>query len=291
MIQHGAFADFGGYENEVTPDKVFRYEEMAERNLSYVTFSNNWGEGIYFPYAKAIRMSRRGILPLIRMMPRTDFSTGRPDRNYSLQSIANGVHDKALKEWGEDCETFGQKVLIDFACEMNGTWFPWSFEPPKLYVDAFRRIHGIIKKEAPRAQFVWHINYDRSFENIKRYFPGNDYIDYVGASIYGNYYPRSKPDSYRVLAERTYGHLDALSPKPPIVSETGVTEGATPDDKPRWITDFFDYVVKNRSFAMVSWWHSSFRIGGQNEDTNYRIDSTPESLAAYRAGVRKPEIA
>lgn len=289
-IDHGAFANFGGFENDVSPDKIYRFERMAERKMRVATFSNNWGEGIIFPYAKAVRLNSRGITPLIRMMPRTDFKADKPDPNYSLDSILYGAHDRLLQEWARDCQTFGHRVIVDFACEANGTWFPWSKETPKLYVDAFRRIYTIIKAIAPKTEFVWHVNHDPVFENVKKYFPGNEFIDYVGASIYGNYYPRSKPTPYKRMAEITYGHLDILSPAPRIVSETGVTEGTTPEDKPQWISDFFDYIVKSKKYSIVSWWHSSFRVGGQKEDTNYRIDSTPASLEAYRAAASSPEI-
>lgn len=283
---HGAFANFEGSENVVNEDKIWEYEQLAQRKLSLATFSANWFKQIQFPMAKAIRLKKAGITPVIRIMPRSDFTEGRPDPVYSMQKIATGVFDNQLIEWARDCALFNSEVIVDFAVEANGTWFPWSSEDPKHYISAFRRVQTIIKSIASKTEYIWHVNADESRDNLARYYPGHDFVDYVGASIYGNWKPNEKPKDFAGVAKVTFGHLEHITPKPKAISEIGVTE-AGEGVKAKWIADAFDYITNNGSFAFVSWWHSRFK-SKDNDYVNYRVDSTPEALAAYRKAVRNP---
>lgn len=285
MTLHGAFANFEGTENVVNAAKIYEYEKLANRNLSIATFSQNWFEGIKFPLALAIRLKKIGVVPLIRIMPRSDFTEGRPDPKFSLKKIASGEFDDELATWGRDCHLFGSRVLVDFACEANGAWFPWSFEDAELYVQAFRKVQSSIKAWAPKTEFVWHVNYDRSREALAKYFPGDSYIDFAGASIYGNHGPHDTVTSFPEIADYTFDNLDSITSKPKVVSELGVTE-TKPGNKAKWITEAFDYIANRNRFAFVSWWHSEFSLDDSKETVNYRIDSSVEALEAYRQSVK-----
>lgn len=289
MTLHGAFANFEGTENVVNEDKIYSFERLAQKNLALATFSNNWFDGIRFPLARCIRLRKTGITPLVRIMPRSDFKGDKPDPKFSLQAIASGTFDRDLERWAQDCALLNGRVLIDFACEVNGHWFPWSKEDPTMYVKAHRRIYAAIKSIAPLAEFVWHVNHDEKRTNLAKYFPGSDYVDMIGASIYGNHKPREKPRQFAELAKVTFDNLELISAKPKCISEIGVTE-SEPGEKAQWIQSAFEYIEAQKTFQFVSWWHSSFTIKDAKEPVNYRIDSTPEALAAYREAVNSPNI-
>lgn len=289
MTLHGAFADFEGTENVVNEDKVYAYEKLAKKKLSMATFSNNWFDGVRFPLSHALRLKNAGITPLVRIMPRSNFKYDRPDPNFSLAAIASGYFDRELNEWARDCALLGSKVLIDFACEMNGKWFPWSKEDPKLYIKAYRRVYTIVHAIAPETEFVWHVNYDKSHANLAKYYPGNDFIDYVGASIYGNHKPNEKPTPFSEIARYTFDNLDLISAKPKAISEIGVTE-SKPGVKAKWIEDGFADITATKRYAFVSWWHSKFTMDEKEGPINYRVDSSPESLAAYQKAISSPNF-
>lgn len=287
MTLHGAFADFEGNENVVNEDKIYSFEQLGKKKLSLATFSDNWFQGIRFPHAHATRMKNAGIIPVVRIMPRSNFGKGKPDPNFSLAAIASGKFDSELNQWATDCALFNNRVIVDFACEVNGTWFPWSKEDPRLYIKAFRKVYSIINAVAPQAEFVWHVNYDEEYQNVVKYFPGNDYVDYIGASIYGNYVPKQEPIPFAKLATMIFDILDLISAKPKAISEIGVTEAA-PGAKAKWIKEAFEYIEASKRYQFVSWWHSKFKGANQSEYTNYRIDSSPEALQAYREAVSSP---
>ena len=70
-MYQSAFADFGGEENVVTEKKITVYQNMIGKKMAWAYFSNNWDEGIKFPEYSVRLVDSLGIIPFIRMMPRT----------------------------------------------------------------------------------------------------------------------------------------------------------------------------------------------------------------------------
>ncbi len=57
-------------------------------------------------------------------MPTLDLNQTR--YTYSLVNIVKGKYDKELTQLAQDIKNYGKLILIDFAPEANGNWFPWS---------------------------------------------------------------------------------------------------------------------------------------------------------------------
>ena len=57
-------------------------------------------------------------------MPTLDLNQTR--YTYSLVNIVKGKYDKELTQLAQDIKNYGKPILIDFAPEANGNWFPWS---------------------------------------------------------------------------------------------------------------------------------------------------------------------
>jgi hypothetical protein len=73
------------------------------------------------------------------------------------------------------------------------------------------------------------------------------------------------------------------------VLEFGTVEGPQANDKAEWIYDAFSAIRSGRypRISAVSYWHESW----SNDDgsvSNLRIDSSTQSLAAYRTAVADP---
>ena len=104
-IYHGAFTDFGGEENEVTAQKIIDFENIAGKKIVWAYFSNNWGSEVLNFQRQSVKIIHSlGIIPFIRMMPRTTFDEGRIDPIFTLQSIINGNFDR-------DCIDGGHMML------------------------------------------------------------------------------------------------------------------------------------------------------------------------------------
>src|SRR5918912_1260683 len=104
-----ALTDFGGAEDEVTSQKII-----------WAYFSNNWGSGIKFPEAAVRAIHSVGVIPFIRMMPRTVFTDGVAYPVYTLQGFIDGKFDNDLKEWAIDAKRVGIPIMVEFGTEVNG---------------------------------------------------------------------------------------------------------------------------------------------------------------------------
>src|SRR4029453_533898 len=75
--------------------------------------------------------------------------------------------------------------------------------------------------------------------------------------------------------------------KPVMISEVGaVDRGGT--TKADWITAFGQWVKQHPAIGGVTWFDTDTHPG---DDENWRLDTDPEALAAYRAMARDPRFA
>lgn len=294
MAAIAAFPDFGGSEDVVNRKRLQDFRDLAGRILDYYMFSINFFNGIKFPELPGERLPGGSIMdlftmrtrPIVRLMPRSNWETDAPDPKYSLRNIVSGSFDEEFVQMGRFAKKLRVPAMFDFACEVNGDWFPWCHEDPELYVLAFQKIASIIRGIAPASTFAFHINSDDDFANVKKHFPGDDYADYVGASIYGSHKNGEDFEDFEYMYDNTFDILKRLSNKPICIFELGACERA-PGQKGQWLLKALDYIKKKNEVDIVSLWHEDFK----NDDgsfTQFRFDSSPEALAAYRQFIADP---
>ena len=151
------------------------------------------------------------IVPFIRMMPRSSWSKKKPDPVYTMQKIIDGEFDVSLRAWAREARDARVStapeiripLMIEFGAEVNGDWFAWNgrynggsqtkkygdptrADGPERYRDAYRHIIDLFRSEdATNVTWVFHVDAHRSpdelWNNMAGYFPGDDYIDWIGA--------------------------------------------------------------------------------------------------------------
>jgi beta-mannanase len=234
------------------------------------------------------------------------------DTTYSLRKIVDGKFDKELKQWAKDLQSSGVPVLIDFAGEPNGDWFPWSgsnngggktdgygdnslADGPELYRDAYRHIIDLFKAEGVnRATWVFHVSAlgssQEEWNRMKNYYPGDDYIDWIGVSAYGPQRWGENFQKFIDIMSPGYTQLCALSDKKPFaILEFGVADYLPDVNKAQWIQDAL-YAVQLPEFnriKAIGWWHSTW-LNSDGTMSAIQIDSSPESLRFYKEGIAQP---
>lgn len=234
-------------------------------------------------------VASRGAMPMVTWTPQDpDLGTNQPE--YALRAIIAGDHDEYIRQWALDARAWGKPFYLRFAHEMNGKWQPWSpgsnGNTTAEYVAAWRHVHGIFEEVgATNVRWVWSPYVScGNCTAFKKVYPGDAYVDWVALDGYnwGNVQPRSRWQSMNGVFGSSYDAVTRLAPsKPFMIAEVASTEKG--GNKAAWIRDAFSKSIPNRmpkTRAIV--WFSN------NKETDWRVNSSDVSLAAYRNVATNP---
>jgi len=280
----------GIYLPDFPPERnLLAFEEVVGRRMDIVTWYQFWSYTLVT--AKLRSVCARSSIPLIKWEP---WAGRGQDNPYTLESIASGKHDPLIRNWvtqvSQICQS--QTVLVSFAHEMNTkpgvvSWYPWQGDPAS-YIAAWKRVVSIGREVAPNIKWVWAPAWGN--EDAILYWPGDEYVDYIGLTVL-NFW-RRKIDirfkwwqwrSFAQLYEPQRSFLLAFG-KPVIIAEVASGEGPGSDDKARWIQEMFDDLRTNyKEVVGVVWFNAEH--AREFPDIEWRLDSSPESLQAFRKAV------
>lgn len=198
-----------------------------------------------------------------------------------LSQIASGAHDSYLHEQAQAARSWGSTLLIRFGHEMNGTWYPWAGSP-ESFVAAWRHVVSVFRADGvTNVSWVWSPNVQEGTKYpIPPYFPGDEWVDYVGLDGYnwGTATGWSSWESLQAVFAASYSIVTQLSAKPVMIAEISSSE--TGGDKAAWIRDGFISTIP-QSFPRVTaviWFDKA-------QEDDWSIDSSQAALDAYRAVV------
>ena len=114
--------------------------------------------------------------------------------------------------------------------------------------------------------WVFHVNtYDvpnKSWNRLEQYYPGDEWIDWIGVSVYGAQTPMEQEWSrFRNLMDAVYPRLVALSPSKPIaLLEFGVTAGNPLGNQAAWAKKALKDLTAFRWPRIIgfSWWNETW---------------------------------
>jgi hypothetical protein len=316
QLYHGVFpGGVTGEEDDITPADLASYEQLAGKTAAWVYFSHNWGKGRDFPLATAAWIRGTGSTPFVRLMLRSGFEQNRPEKVFTLERILEGTLDEDLRVWARGARDFGTPLFVEFGTEVNGRWFPWngwwngrgqrrgygnssSPDGPERFRDAYRHVIRTMRREgATNIVWVFHANNvdnpDADWNRLEDYYPGDEYIDCLGVSIYGALTPMEEEwPEFRPMMDAVYPRLSALgSGKPILVLEFGATRNNPLGDQAAWAERALSDLVLNRWPGVVgfSWWNERWQNDDRAEhDTSMRLQDNPALAAVFRhwAGAR-----
>jgi len=305
-IYFGAFPDFGGEENIVTKSRIDRFQSLANKEIAWATFSQHWFQGMGYPKKEIHEIHAMGITPFVRLLPRSNLKEFQKEERFSLEKIINGDFDDLLNQWAIEAKKDNIPLMVDFAVEMNGDWFGWSgkqnganskgnygnpslYDGPEKYRDAYRHIIDIFRaKEVTHITWFFHPTINSTpkeeWNSPKHYYPGDDYIDWIGISIYGPFHPKENYwDTFEEILSSNYKSiLEISSTKPFAILEFGVTDHHPLGDKAEWLENAFSVILSQKyiDFKAINYWHENWDNDGSL--TSIRIDSSAKSLNTFQ---------
>jgi hypothetical protein len=210
---------------------------------------------------------------------------------FSLTSIAAGHHDEAYARWLRALRDLPEPIHLRPLHEFNGDWYPWcTFSPPNTIADlapAWRHIASMARDLAGD-KVILQLCYNRLSAHerpnpVVDFYPGDRYVDEL---VINGYNHRENPwESYAAIIGPFYRQLKAFRPHLPLwIGETASTEHG--GDKATWITNMFRTVLTDQPVACLTWFDEYVTHPGE-ADRDWPFDSSPASLAAFRAGVHE----
>lgn len=149
----------------------------------------------------------QSCMPAVTLDPK---AWGDSDLRYQktfIGLIQAGHFDSQLDAWAKVLKDFKRPVLLRFAHEMNGNWYPYggggdadgdgNADGPEAYIRAWRYVHdrfeaagaeNLIWSFCPNAEDFPDHNWNRPF----RYYPGNAYVDLIAVDAYEHHNKRAQ---------------------------------------------------------------------------------------------------
>jgi hypothetical protein len=210
-------------------------------------------------------------------------------RGCAYADILDGSSDALIERAARNLRRLRRPTLLRWAWEMNGDWYDWggarNDDDPAGFVRCWARIRGIFADQnADNVSWVWSVNWNSSpnatWNRFQNYYPGDEQVDWVGVSGY-NLHGELPP----ALFAGVYGAYAAR--KPIMITEVGaVDRGGT--TKADWISQFGQWVNQHPGVGAVTWFDTDTH---PESEERWRVDTDPQSLAAYRAMAGNPRFA
>lgn len=233
-----------------------------------VSWYQSWGardapDRVRLEQARTLR-----ALPMICWEP---WDPARPKENpFPLAEVARGKHDAYITSWAVALRGYQKPVLLRFAHEMNGDWYPWGQARPDVYLEAWYRVRTLFV-QAGNVRLVWNpnVSYPGSWP-VRRWYPGDDMADFVALDGYCWGSPWVAPAQ---LFGPTAREVAEFTQRPLFVAETACHEDPR---KPGWIE-----ALGRMPVEAVVWFD-------EKKERDWRVASSRESAKAFRSLLRRP---
>ena len=188
-----------------------------------VNYYSGWDEPFNASFAQGAYAD--GIETFVEMEPWNCYSCDG-DSVPAMTDIAAGGYDGYLTGFGQAIKAFGHPVLVTFAHEMNGGWYPWGYDgsegtTPEQWIAAWDHVVTVINGQAPGlVTWVWAANVELGATSVAQYWPGAQYVGEVGLDGYLS----SDSDTYQSEFGQTVTDVRALTDRPIWITETGVNQ-------------------------------------------------------------------
>jgi Glycosyl hydrolase family 26 len=280
--------------SEGHPRQLDRFTHEIGRKPVIVSLYPKWSDRP-FEGAKLNPIWSRGAVPLVTWEPWDSSGRGIP-----LQSIAKGRYDGYVRRSAAEAAAWGHPILLRFAHEMNGDWYPWGRRgrnTPQLYTHVWRHVvHLFRESDATNVEWVWSPNVNEEAGPsislpligggsshpfpFERYYPGDRWVDWIGLDGF-NWGKGGAWQSFTEIFGNSYDSVVRFSSRPIIVSETASNERF--GEKATWISSAFEKEIPRfPRIRAVVWFDEAF------SGVSARIDSSPEALQAFRSAMASP---
>jgi len=260
--------------------------------MMFEQWSNTW-EYNPFPTTFCREVDSQGQVPLVTwepsglpFKPTDDKSTYLDEFNKQFSERKGEIYEYA-KRWAEEARAYGKPFLLRPFHEMNlQDNYPWTAwmnggkDGIGKFKEAWKNLYTLFKEVgANNATFVWCPNTRgypiEKWNNVPDYFPGAEYVDWIGVDGYRDSADRIQRGSKYPLFDGVFGgsikELRALADrynKPLMICETSSIPDAGKAD---YVKQLFAAAREYGLNAVV--WFNENKLGKGGGEQNWLIDA------------------
>jgi len=246
-----------------TASSLASFQQQINKQPDISASFVGWGDN--FPTDVATPLKQSGQTLLIFWEP----------TNTTLDQIISGSTDPYISQFASDAKNYENSIILVPMPEMNGNWDSWdgtaTGNTPAKYIQAYKHIHDLFSG-VQNVKFGWAVNNDSvpdTPENaIANYYPGDNYVDYVGVDGFNFGDPWQ---SYSEIFSKALQQLKIYN-KPIYIFSMACAQGP---QKAAWITDAISQIQSNPDIVGWVWFNT-------NKEQNWLINSDPASLQAFQ---------
>jgi hypothetical protein len=210
--------------------------------------------------------------------------------------IAAGDHDDEVDAVAQRIKEFGSPVYLSFHAEpeFNGASGPFGTESDfravwRHLVTRFEELE-VTNVNWVLVMMSWTFD-PRSGRVPEAYWPGADVVDAVGVDGYNWYGCSGGNQPWTAFGSIFQAPHDWIAErgKPMVLGEWGSVEHpANPAAKAEWIAEAATWIKLHPNVKVVSYFHSHDVNPANNRDCDWTLDSSAQSMAAFRSMVADP---
>lgn len=217
------------------------YQDANKTHADIISFYIPWGDQpkCFLPSRQIDSVYKNGSIPMITWEPwETLFES--PDsaghiynEKKVFANVTGGKFDAYIKQFALQIKDLKKPVFLRFAHEADNPFYPWSSTGDNTAVEfkaAWKYVHQLfINNNVYNVVWVWNPWKQTA---VKEYFPGKDFVDWIGITglNFGEYNEDKKSYSFEQLYS-PYHKLIENSGLPVMVAEMGSVKLAGHQDE------------------------------------------------------------
>jgi hypothetical protein len=244
---------------------ISQFAASTGQQPNVALYYSSWNEKFKLSFAE--QAAAVGATPAVQIEP----------FGVSLAAIAAGKYDAYLTSYADQVVAFGKAVIIGFAHEPDGSWYPWGAGAvaPQTWVAAWRHVVQVFRQAgAENVIWLWTVNSQGpDAAAVLQWWPGASYVTWIGLD---GYFVRPG-DSFTSVFGGALGTTAGLG-KPVLIAETAVGPGT--GDQSAGIANLFDGLRAHRLLGLV--WFDVAQDSGQYHQDWQLAGNTPAVRAFQR---------
>ncbi|WP_158849270.1 glycosyltransferase [Algibacter sp. L1A34] len=223
---------------------------FKEGEFDIISLYLAWDEDIESNFPKTLIDSiyQQKSTPLITWEPwLNSFASNKNTDDKNLyEQIEQGEFDEYIYRFSKVLKNLNRPVFIRFAHEFDNPFYPWYVEgeeDSESFKIAWIHIYEIFKNvRADNVIWIWN---PWKAENVKDYYPGSDYVDWIGVNVlnYGSLNKDGKNHDFIDLYSPFHEEFKKLPATPVIIAEFGsLKDPKSAEVQEKWIDSAFQNI-------------------------------------------------